>query len=125
MASTATTANRNPATAEAYYTAMKHNNPDEMSKYLHPDVTVVSPMGELQGKGKVLEGAKGLMLQIMDLKIKARLASDEQVVLVYDLECKQPIGTCRTAALMTFKDGLIIRNDLFFSGRRGAAYQFW
>lgn len=117
MASTATSANRNLASAEAYYTAMKHNEPEQMSKYLHPDVTVVSPMGELRGKGKVLEGAKGLMLHIMDLEIKTRFASDEQVMLVYDLECSQPIGTCRTAALMTFKDGLIVRNDLFFDPR--------
>lgn len=57
------------------------------------------------------------MVQIMDLKIKTCFASDEQVMFVYDLERKQPTGTCRTAALMTFKDGLIIRNDLFFDPR--------
>jgi hypothetical protein len=117
MASAATTAERNLASAEAYYTAMKHNDAETMAKYLHPDVDVVSPMGELRGKERVLEAAKGLMLHIMDLEIKARLASGEQVMLVYDMFCSEPIGTCRTAALMTFKDGLIVRNDLFFDPR--------
>lgn len=117
MASATTTPQRNLASAEAYYTAMKHNDPDEMAKYLHPDVDVFSPMGELRGRGRVLEGAKGLMLHIMDMEINARFASDEQVMLVYDLECSSPLGTIRTAALLTFKDGLIVRNDLFFDPR--------
>jgi len=117
MASATMTPERNLRSAEAYYAAMKHNDPDEMAKYLHPDVDVFSPMGELRGRGRVLEGAKGLMLHIIDMNVKARFASDEQVMLVYDLECSDPLGTIRTAALMTFKDGLIVRNDLFFDPR--------
>ena len=107
----------NLASAEAYYLAMKHNDPESMAKYLNENVRVVSPLGEVAGKERVLESAKTLMLHIMDMEIKARFASDNQVMLVYVLECSQPIGTCPTAALMTFKDGLIVSNALFFDPR--------
>ncbi|MGH9572851.1 MAG: nuclear transport factor 2 family protein [Candidatus Acidiferrales bacterium] len=107
----------NLASAEAYYLAMKHNDPENMALYLHENVRVTSPLGEVAGKERVLESAKGLMIHIMDMDIKARFASGNQVMLVYVLECSHPIGTCPTAALMTFKDGLIVSNNLFFDPR--------
>lgn len=57
------------------------------------------------------------MLHVMDLEIRARLASDEQVMLVDDIDCSEPIRICRPAAPMAFRDGLIVRNDLFFDPR--------
>lgn len=117
MATTATTAERNLGSAEAYYLAMKHNDAENLAKYLHQDVRVITPLGETAGKVFVVEAAQKLMVHIMDIEIKARFSSDEQALLIYDLDCSEPIGTCRTAALMTFKDGLIIRNELFFDPR--------
>jgi len=35
----------------------------------------------------------------------------------YNMDFGEPIGVCRVAALMTFKDGLIVRNELFFDTR--------
>ena len=43
--------------------------------------------------------------------------TDEPVMLTYDAEFGEPIGTCRTAVLMTFKDQLIERLELFFDAR--------
>jgi hypothetical protein len=117
MATAATTAERNLASAEAYYLAMKHNDAENLAKYLHQDVRVITPLGETAGKVFVVEAARKLMAHIMDIEIKARFSSGEQALLIYDLDCSEPIGTCRTAALMTFKDGLIIRNELFFDPR--------
>jgi hypothetical protein len=38
-------------------------------------------------------------------------------MLTYDAEFGEPIGICRTAVLMTFKDQLIERLELFFDAR--------
>ena len=38
-------------------------------------------------------------------------------MLTYDMNFAEPIGVCRAAALMTFKDGLIMRNEIFFEAR--------
>jgi hypothetical protein len=38
-------------------------------------------------------------------------------MLAYNMHFAAPTGCCRAAALMTFKDGLIVRNELFFDAR--------
>jgi len=35
-------------------------------------------------------------------------------MLAYNMRVAEPAGLCRTAALMKFQDGLIVRNELFF-----------
>lgn len=117
MAAAATLAERNLASAEAYYMAMKRHDPEGMSKYLHQDVRVITPLGETAGKIFVVEAAQKLMVHIMDIEIKARFSSGDEALLIYDPDCSKPIGNCRTAAQMTFKDGLLIRNELFFDPR--------
>jgi hypothetical protein len=47
----------------------------------------------------------------------AKFGSEEQAMVSYDMNFDEPIGVCRAAALMTFKDGLIARNALFFDSR--------
>jgi hypothetical protein len=42
---------------------------------------------------------------------------DTEAMLAYDGDFGDPIGICRTAALLTFKDNLIIRIELFFNAR--------
>jgi hypothetical protein len=48
---------------------------------------------------------------------RAKFASSDEVMLAYDLEFSEPIGMCRTAALMIFKDRLIARLELFLDAR--------
>jgi hypothetical protein len=38
-------------------------------------------------------------------------------MLTYDMNFAALIEVCRAAALMTFKDGLIIHNEIFFRAR--------
>ena len=47
----------------------------------------------------------------------AKFGSEDQAMLTYDMDFAEPIGVCRAAALMTFKDGLIARSELFFDAR--------
>jgi hypothetical protein len=105
----------NIAIAEAYYAAYSKKNVTEMGKYLHPDVQLISPFGKKIGKEAVLEAAsKSTPLSIT---IRAKFGSENQVMLAYDWQFNEPIGLLRAAALMTFKDGLIVNNELFFDTR--------
>jgi len=113
----ATTAERNVASGEAYYKAMNDKDLSGMARHLHPDVRVVSPLDALTGKEAVLEAAKRLFNAIKSIKVHAKFGSGDQAMLTYDMDCAEPVGVCRTAALMTFKDGLIARNELFFDAR--------
>ena len=107
--------NNNIAIAQAYYEAMAKKNGAELETYLHPDVHLIGPYGEKVGKEIVFDAAKKFMLMFKAIDIRAKCGSGDQVMLAYDLsEFGSPDKTLRAASLMTFKDGLIIRNELFF-----------
>jgi len=74
-------------------------------------------MAELAGKEAVLEAAKRFVTLIKSLRVRAKLGSDAAAMLVYDVDFGEPIGICRTAALMTFNDALIARIELFYDAR--------
>ena len=104
----------NLASAEAYYKAMNNKDLSDLAQYLHPDVRFLGPLAEIIGKEPVLEAAKQFMHLFNSLTIRAKFSSGNQVMLVYDLDCPAPIGSCRIAALMTFGGSLIARIELFF-----------
>jgi ketosteroid isomerase-like protein len=108
---------RNVATALAYYKAMNGKDLPGMALHLHPDLRLVSPLDELTGKDAVLAAAKPLLDLIKSIEVRAQFGSADQAMLTYDMDFGEPIGVCRTAALMTFRDGLIARNELFFDTR--------
>ena len=105
---------KNMASAVAYYKAMADKDLTGMARHLHPDVRLVTPMEELTGKEAVLAAVKPLLNLIKSIKVHAKFGSEDQAMLTYDMEFAEPIGVCRAAALMTFKDGVIVRNELFF-----------
>jgi hypothetical protein len=107
----------NAASAEAYYKAMNDKDLPAMARRLHPDVRLVTPMEDLTGRDTVLEAAKKLLGFIQGVEVEARFDSGNQAMLVYNMHFAGPAGLCRTAALMTFQDGLIVRNELFFDAR--------
>jgi hypothetical protein len=43
--------------------------------------------------------------------------SESQAMLTYDADFGEPIGICRTAVLMAFRDDLIERIELFYDAR--------
>ena len=110
--------NNNIAIAQVYYKAMAEKNSAEVEKYLHPDVCVISPFGETIGKEKVFEAAKKFMHMFKAINIRTQCGAEDYVMLAYDLlEFGNSATTLRAASLMTFKDGLIVRNELFFDTR--------
>ena len=98
--------------AANYYAAMVEKNSDEMGKYLHPDVQLISPFGKTVGKQAVLQAAD--RDTPLSITIRAKFSSEDQVMLAYDWQFNEPIGSLRAAALITFSDGLIVKNELFF-----------
>lgn len=104
----------NAALAEAYYKAMNDKDLPAMARHLHPNVRLVTPMEDLTGRDAVLEAVKRLLGFIQSVEVQARFDSRNQAMLAYNMHFAEPAGLCRAAALMTFQDGLIVRNELFF-----------
>lgn len=103
----------NVAIVQTFYTAFGEKNIGAMEKYMHPDIHLITPLSKLQGKEAYLEVVKTFINFFNALTIRATFGEGDQAIIVYDLDCPPPIGKVPAAALMTFQEGLIIRNELF------------
>jgi hypothetical protein len=54
---------------------------------------------------------------VKGIVVRAKFGSDDQKMLADDVDFDEPIGICRTAVLMTFKNGLIASIELFYDAR--------
>jgi hypothetical protein len=112
------TADSNLAAAEAYYKAFfEDKDPDRLARHLDPEVRFIGPLADLSGRAAVIDGARRLMPQVESYQVRARFGAGDEVMLAYDLRCAPPVGLLRTAALLTFAQGLIVRIELFFDAR--------
>jgi SnoaL-like domain len=102
---------------EAYLKARAKRDLEEIAKYVHPEVHFIGPMTEIAGVEKVLQSTQRIYGLLKTLQVRSRFASGDQVIFTYDFVCADPIGVCRTAELLTFKDGLIIKIEVFFDPR--------
>lgn len=71
----------------------------------------------MEGKEAVLESVKRMIVALKTVKIHSKFGSDDQAMLAIDLEFPEPIGNLPSAVLITFKNGLIVKNELFFDAR--------
>jgi hypothetical protein len=105
------------ATGRAYLKAWDAKDIDGIASYLHPEVHFIGPMAEVRGKQGVVESAKRMFGIMRGLKVRSEFVSGEEAMFTYDFVCAEPIGVCRTAERVVFKDGLIREIELFFDAR--------
>ena len=107
----------------AYLDAWSRKDLDGISVHLHPEVYFKGPMQELQGREAVLASSKRMFALLERLEVRARFVSGDRAMCAYDFVCREPIGVCRTAELLRFRDGLICDIELFFDARPFEAMQ--
>ena len=44
--------------AQSYYVAMGNKNAQDLEKYLHPDIQLITPLAEISGKERVFDATK-------------------------------------------------------------------
>lgn len=103
--------------ATQYYQAMEDKNLYEIENLLHSEVSMIGPLAVLNGKEAVLNSVKHFLAFFTKLTIRAKFGAGDQAMLAYDLDCPAPFGIVRGAVLLTFKDGLIVRYELFYDAR--------
>lgn len=104
----------NMARAEAYYTLVGERNVEGIKKYLHSDVEFLSPLATSKGKEAVVKATTGFMNTFKSLSIRAKFGADDQAMIVYDVDIPGIAKDFPGASLLTFRDGLIVRIELFF-----------
>lgn len=107
----------NVRTANEYYRAMNEKDLDQVGRLLHPEVELVGPLVSVNGRPAVLDAVNRFQAAVNGITVRSSFGSEDQAALVYDADFGQPIGICRTAVVMSFKDFLIARIELFFDPR--------
>jgi len=102
------------AIAVAYYTALGEKNMEELEKYLHPNIQFVDPQEKVIGKEAVLKAAAGFSKIFKTITIQAKFGSEDQAIIVYDVEIPNFAKSLRAASLLSFQDGLISKLELIY-----------
>lgn len=100
--------------AVAYYTALGEKNIEAVKKYLHPDIQFTDPQEKVIGREAVLKAAKGFTTIFKTLKIRAKFGSDDQAMIIYDVDIPGLSKHLLAASLLSFQDGLIAKIDLIY-----------
>ncbi|MGA8163869.1 MAG: nuclear transport factor 2 family protein [Waddliaceae bacterium] len=102
--------------AEKYYQLISEKNIREIKGFLDANVEFSGPLATLQGKEAVIEATSNFMKMFKSLKIRAKFGTDDQAMIVYDVDIPEVIEKFPGASLLSFRDGLIVRIELFYDG---------
>lgn len=106
----------NAVRAEEYYKLIGEKNLEAIKKYLDSDVELHSPLASLKGLEAVATANSSFMNTFKSLSIRARFGSGDQAMIVYDVEIPGINKEFPGASLLTFRNGLIVKIELFFDG---------
>lgn len=98
----------------AYYTALGEKNIETVKKYLHPDIQFIDPQEKIVGKEAVLQAAKGFTSIFKSLTIRTKFGSEDQAMIVYEVEIPGLAKKLQAASLLSFQDELISKIELFY-----------
>jgi SnoaL-like domain len=98
----------------AYYTALGEKNIEAVKKYLHPDIQFNDPVEKVMGREAVLKAAQGFTGIFKNLTIRAKFGSEDQAMIVYEIEIPGLAKNLHAASLLNFRDGLISKIELFY-----------
>lgn len=99
--------------AEEYYKLIGEKNVEGLKKYLDAEVEFISPLATLKGKEAVAEATGNFMKAFKTLKIRAKFGSRDQAIIVYDVDMPGVANNFPGTSLLTFRNNLIVRIELF------------
>lgn len=100
-----------------YIAAWKKKDADAIAACLGSDVHFKGPMAETTGREPFLAACRRMFPLLQDYRVRSLLIDGDRAMFAYDFVCAEPIGVCRTAELITIKDGLIASSEIFFDAR--------
>lgn len=105
------------STGIAYYKALGEKNVDKVSECLHPNIQFIDPQEKVMGKEEVLKAAKGFMGIFNELVIRVSFGSEDQAMIVYEVEIPGFAKKLKAASLLSFKEGLISKIELIYDSK--------
>lgn len=106
----------NMARAERYYILVGEKNAEAINEFLHPEVEFFGPLAAHKGREAVVEATRGFMNAFKTLVIRKKFGAGDQAMIVYDSDIPGISSSFPGASLLTFREGLIVKIELFFDG---------
>jgi ketosteroid isomerase-like protein len=106
------------ALAEEYYTWVGAKNLEKIKTYLHPDVELHGPLSHVKGKEAVVKATGDYLNVFQSLTIRSKFGSENQAMIVYEADIPGIAKDFPAAVLLSFRDGLIVKSELFFDASR-------
>ena len=104
--------------AEEYYKLVGENDIEGIKNYLSQDVEFYGPLAALKGREAVLEATRNFTKAFNSLTIRAKFSAGDQAMIVYDVDIPGIAQNFPGASLLSFRDGLIVKIELFYDGSR-------
>lgn len=102
--------------AEEYYTLVGKRDIEGIKGYLHPDVEFKGPLAAYKGREAVLNATHTFMNTFKSLTIRAKIGSDNQAMIIYDVDVPGISPSFFGASHLSFQEGLIKKIELYFDG---------
>lgn len=102
---------------EEYYTLVGKKDVEKIKPFLHEEVELYSPLASVRGKSAVAESTGHFMQAIQSLKIRSSFGNPDQAMIVYEVDMPGVSSHFAGASLLTFREGKIVRIDLFYDSR--------
>ncbi|MBM3192983.1 MAG: nuclear transport factor 2 family protein [Chlamydiae bacterium] len=100
--------------AVAYYTALGTKNLGAVKEFLHPNIEFSDPQETVIGKEAVFKAAERFSSIFSKITIYAKFGSEDQALIVYDVEIPAISKNLRAASLLSFEDDLISKIELIY-----------
>jgi ketosteroid isomerase-like protein len=100
--------------ARDYLDAWSRKDLAGIASHLDPKVTFRGPVSELEGRDQFLAGAERMFALLKSVEPRTVLEEGGQVACLYDFNCIEPVGRCRTAEFLTFEGDKIASSEVFF-----------
>lgn len=101
----------------AYYNALGEKNIEQVKEYLHPDIQFTDPQETVIGREAVIKAAQGFTGIFKTLTIRAPFGSEDQAMIVYEVEIPGLSKNLQAASLLSFQEGLISKIELFYDSK--------
>lgn len=98
----------------AYYSALGEKNMEEVKKYLHPEIQFTDPQETIMGREAVLQAAEGFAAIFKSLTIRSKFGSEDQAMIVYEVEFPGLPKKLQAASLLSFQEGFISKIELIY-----------
>jgi hypothetical protein len=104
--------------AVEYYTLLGEKKVEAIKQYLDANVEFKGPLAALRGREAVIMATSNFIKSFKSLKIRAKFGTGSQAMIVYEVDIPDIAKDFPGASLLTFKEGLIMKIELFYDGSR-------